>query len=682
MKASLGWLKEYIKVNNSAETIAHKLTMGGLEVQKVIQVRESNDIVFDVEITSNRPDWLSHIGVAREIGGVLGKKIVYPNTVIKQKRITTERVSVSIIARKQCPFYTAVLLENVAFSETPQFIKDRLRAIGVRSINLPVDLTNYVLFEYGQPLHAFDFDAIGNKITVRTARNDEKFTAINEKEYKLSDTDLVISDEKGPIALAGVMGGLHSEVSGRTKNILLESAFFTPSSIRTTSRKYQLTSESSYRFERRVDPQCVVKASDRFISLFLKYASIGKVSKIISVGTCGAKRKTIRLPYDYINKMLGISISSQKVKTVLKNLELKIVKQTANEGVVEIPSFRADLERPIDLVEEIARIYGYDKIPETYPTVTLAKKECDQSLKLENIVRTHAVSLGMNEIITHSIIDPRFYQSLNGDIGNNALTIINPSNKEITVMRTSLIQGMLDVIKTNINHGNGNLKIFELGNVYHKTKKGDLPDEEKIVSFALSGESYNNWLDHSREVNFFDVKGAIEALLSALDVNNVTYEEKVFSFYVNGIVIRVNNNAIGHLGEVGKKSLEYFDIKQKVFYGEISLARLINTIRWERKFNDISKFPSSYRDVSIIIKESVKVGDVAKTIKENGNSIIRKLMLFDQYRGKQITKGNKSLTFSIEYQADNRTLDSEEVEKTHNRIIKALEAHHNATLRF
>ena len=682
MNVSFNWLKDYIDLNNyPIEDLAHRLTMCGLEIKKIIPIEDRNDVLLEAEVTSNRPDWLGYVGIAREIGAIIGKKIIYPNETIKQKREKNNQVNVIIKDIDLCPFYTAVLLENVEFGETPRFIQDRLTVIGVRTINLPVDLTNYILFEYSQPLHAFDFDKIGDSIIIRRAQKREKFIAINEKEYVLDQNDLVISDEKGAIAIAGVMGGLQSEVSQQTHTILLESAFFNPVAVRKTSRKVQLVSESSYRFERRVDPQNVVNASNRFVHLLSQFGKIGKVSSIITAGSVPIKSNAISLPHEYVKNILGISIPTQTSISILENLGLHNIKEHDNTILVEIPSFRSDLERPIDLIEEIARIYGYDRIPETYPFVSMNKNRVDKSLKCEELLRNHAIALGADEIVTYNLVNPNFYERFFNEVFNDAIRIINPSNKELTLMRPSLITGMLDVIKTNIHHGHKNIKAFEVGRVYLKNKYDDLPREEKMFSLSITGQAFNNWVDHKRMVNFFDLKGMMENILAKFTLTNITYASLSHPLFTDGVQIIINEQQIGTIGKVNNEVLDFFEIDQHVFYCEISISQILNNITWEKKFIGFSRFPSSHRDLSIVIDGSVKACDVITTIRSCGHGLIKDLILYDQYSGKQIPEGFKSFTFSIEYQANDRTLSSIEIESIHNTIVTTLERQFKAKLR-
>jgi phenylalanyl-tRNA synthetase beta chain len=678
MKASISWIKDYLDCDLDANQIAERLTMAGLEVQGITSFEK--DFVIEVEITSNRPDWLSHIGIAREIGAIIGKNISYPEIHNLSDASHSDIFTVQIEDSKLCPFYSAVLLKDISFGKTPKFIKDRLNAVGTRSINFPVDLSNYILLEYGQPLHAFDFDLLSSTIIVRQAKNGEYFQGINEKEYVLTSENLVISDKKSILALAGIMGGKQSEVSQSTKNILLESAYFNPSSIRKSSRQHVLVSDSSYRFERGVDTKSVLTASDRFVYLFKKYANCKLVTPRLCSGSLLEDRHEVILPYNYITKTIGFDIPSTTVNTILNSLELDITKCNHKEVVVSIPSFRFDLERPIDLVEEVARIFGYENIPETYPHLPMIKKQNDPLLTYIKKIQTISMSLLLNEIITFSLENRHFYETFFPEILERVVSIINPSNKELNVMRPSLLQGMLSVVKNNLNTENKNLKLFEIGRRYKKIEN-DVPFEESVCSVCLSGEMFNNWYDHSRLVTFFDLKGMVDQIIRCFNINTVEIKPIQVPFYSEGFQLLYNGNILGCLGKVHKQITDYFDIKEALYYSELSIHNMLKSRCVDNTFKKFSKFPSSYRDISIIVSENVKTQDIMDEIYSQDKKIIKSVILFDRFIGKQIQKGSLSLSFTIDFQSDDRTLSHSEVDSLHKTIIDALSIKFNAVLR-
>jgi phenylalanyl-tRNA synthetase beta chain len=679
MKASINWLKEYIDCDLSARDIADKLTMAGLEVQGIESV--GTDESIEVEITSNRPDWLSHIGIAREIGAITGCPLQYPSVSLPERSDKTSPKSIEIHDEHACPFYSAVLLEGVSFGPTPRFIQERLQTVGLRSINLPVDLTNYILYEYGQPLHAFDADLIGSRISIRRATEKEHFVALNEKEYVLTASDLVICDDAGPIALAGIMGGQKSEVSPRTKNILLESAFFSPGVIRKTSREHLISSDSSYRFERRVDPGSVLSASERFISMLVEYGQVEKVSRTLSKGTVPLEKKVISFDCALIKKTLGMPIDPKEVALILEHLGLGVLDKGTAALDVTVPTFRADIERPIDLIEEIARIYGYDNIPETFPSIPMTKKVIDPVLQLERRIREHARSFSLQEIITFSLESRTLYEKFHPALLDTALFLVNPSNKELTLMRPALVHGMLSVIKNNINQGNKDLRFFEIARRYIKPDPSGFPVEEKVMSIALSGRAFYNWHDHERGVLFHDLKGVIEELLVALDVESVSLVSVEAPLMSDGFQLVSSDVMLGCIGVFREQVLAEYDIKQTVLYAELKIEAIEKAQRKNKKFVEFSKYPASFRDLSIIIPEGIHAGDVTETIQALDPALVRSVVLFDRYTGKQIEKGFCSLSFAIEFRSSDRTLSNDEVDDFQGRILSVLSEKFKAVLR-
>lgn len=679
MKASINWLKEYVSCSLSAHEIADKLTMSGLEVQKIEPVED--DVAIEVEITSNRPDWLSHIGIAREIGALTGHSLDYPTITLPDTKETSAAKRIEIADEKACPFYSAVLLEDVTFGDTPAFIKERLAAIGLRSINLPVDLTNYILYEYGQPLHAFDADLIGSRIIIRSALEKEHFLALNDKEYILTPTDLVISDENGAIALAGIMGGHKSEVTTQTKNILLESAYFNPGVIRRTSREHVLSSDSSYRFERRVDPDSVIRASERFVSMMCEYASVKKVSGRMTCGTLPIEKKLISFDSAFIKKTLGIEIEKKHVVRILEHLGLAVEQIDSCRLSISVPTFRADIERPIDVIEEIARIYGYDNIAETFPSIPMKKKIIDPVLQTERDLRDYARAYSLQEIITFSLESRSLYEKFYPALLDQAISLINPSNKELNLMRPTLVHGMLTVIKNNINHGNKDLRFFEIGRRYARSDADAFPREEKVFSMAISGRAFYNWNDHERPVMFHDLKGILQQILSALSIDPVSLRPIDAPLMSDGFHVLAADRLIGCIGLFSQQVLDHYDIAQPVIYSELSIEVLQEARSQHRKFVEFSKYPALFRDLSIILSEEIHAGDVTRCIQAIDPDLIRSVVLFDRYRGKQIQKGLCSLSFAIEFRSDDRTLSHDEIDSLQKRILSALTDEFQAVLR-
>lgn len=676
MKVSLNWLKDYVGLKGTVESLSNLLTMAGLNVEKVHDV--DGDSVFELEITTNRPDWLSHIGVAREIHAVSGSPFRLPPSIIKRNRDSTKPIKVSILDRDLCPYYSAVILEDIEWQNTPEFMKKRLNACGIRPINLIVDITNYVLLEWGQPLHAFDLDLIqGDDIQARSANEGERITAIDGITYELKKMDIVISDTKGPIAMGGVMGGKASEVSTSTKNILLESAFFRPSQVRQTARRLGLGSESSYRFERRVDPKGVEQARERAVYLISKYTKPKRISSVFSSGKLPIIQKKVTLPNTEIKRILGIEISKTLVKSFLKRLGLEVIEKR-NLFVAQVPSFRSDLSRPIDLIEEVARLYGYHKIPETLPKLIPTDIQVNPLLDLEQKCRTLSVGLGFQEVITFSIIDDAIVRPLR--LAEKSVRLRNPQNKELCVMRPTLLAGLAQSIKRNLSVGQTDLWLFEIGNRYlihdpQLSPSDGLPHEERMIGFAISSEGTFGWVDKKRPVSFYDVKGVISSILERLNVS--CFEStpcESHSFFDDGgaVLIRVNGQTIGFYGMLSDPVRSLFDLQKPVYYGELSLEKLVSLDLKAAQFEEFPRYPISPRDLTVIVSENLKAEAIISHIRQKAGPLAARIDVFDFFKGGQIPKDKKSLSFRIDYQAKDRTLQNEEVNKLHFEIVDSL----------
>lgn len=689
MKVSLNWLKDYVALKQQADETARLLTSAGLEVKGVDAFPDFKDEVMEIEITSNRPDWLSHVGVAREIAAVSGGRLIFPEWQNPEKkgkqafvRDRKKILPIEIQDTKACPYYTACLLENVEFGESPDFIKKRLLAVGMRPINLVVDLTNFVLLELGQPLHAFDWDRLSQeKILVRRAREKETLRAINGTEYPLSVQDLLITDGARPIAIGGVMGGLESEVSMSTKNILLESAYFAPEVIRRTSQRLGLSSDSSYRFERGVDPAGVDMGRERAIRLIRQYAkSVGKVSVVFKGGRLPKKDGIIRFPLGEIRRILGVEIPSQKISQYLRALGLSVrpgKKGTVNVGV---PSFRQDLTRPVDLVEETARLYGYDRIAETLPDVQPVYIEEKKLRKTEETVRETALSAGLNETVTFSLISEKVFEKLSVPL--MAVTrVVNPQNKELTLMRPSLFPSLLEVVKTNFYHSSSNdVKLFEIASVYGPEVNRGLPKEEWTFSAAIAGTKNAHWLEKGRKYTLFDLKGIFEEVFDRLGLQ-VKFVAGENSFLEQALSMECQGETLGVLGKVSGPVKSFYDISSDAFIGQISLEKAANLALLEHRYRSLPKYPASRRDMALVLGENVPAGEVISHLRSLEIAFICGIDLLDFYRGGQIPTGKKSLAFSIEYRADDKTLTAEEVNALHAKVVDSVCRHFSAQLR-
>jgi len=669
MKIPFSWLKDYVNVGTmKPEDVADRLTIAGLEVVLIEKIE--GDSIFDIEVTPNRADCLNILGIAREVSASLGKKLKCPKTKSIKGRLR-EKPSIEIKDNKLCPRYTGRIIRNVKVGESPKWLVDKLKAMDLRTVNNVVDITNYCLFESGQPTHAFDYDKLLGKIVVRRARKGETITTIDGKKRSLDPDMLLIADEERPIALGGVMGSKDTEVTKDTKNILFESAYFNPVSIRKTSRRLGLISESSYRFERSVDLGKVAAASDRACSLIRELCG-GEIGPLADVGEKDPKEVKIYLRLQMLKKILGLNISASVVKKILSSLQLKVEASGKETLVVSVPSFRQDLKSEVDLIEEVVRIYGYDKLPSTMPTIVGHPKRIEPSREISSIVRDTLISLGVDEIITYSLISKEDLVSLSKDIGDDGLIVIkNPLSIEQEIMRPTSVPGILHAVSWNLNRGTKDLKIFELGKVYRKDGKA-LREEDNLSIAFVEDRSYG--LQGAKEAVFFNLKGALEILFERLGITNSTFREgETPSFLTRvGASIKVSKERIGFLGKLKGECLDRFGIKTDVILCELSLKKLFSYAKLEKRFQEMPKFPSAKRDMSLVVKSEVSHEMIVSTVKEVGGDLVAEVELFDEYFGAQIPKDERGLSYSIEYRAEDRTLTDEEVSRLHIRVCDAL----------
>jgi len=695
MRLSYNWLKDYVDIKLSPEKLGELLTMGGLCVDSIY--KKGDDSVLEIEITSNRPDWLSYIGVAREVGALTGKKLKTlpvchreaaaesgePKQPLKTRLppSSQRRITVKVEDKKLCPRYTARVIHNVKVEESPKWLKDKLEAVGLRSVNNVVDITNFCLFETGEPMHAFDLDKLGGwSIIVRRASKGEKIRAIDGLERELDNDMLVIADDKSPVAIAGVMGGLYAEVTSRTKNILLEAASFDPISVRRTSRRLALSTDSSYRFERRVDIGNIVRASGRAAQLISSLAG-GDTGEFIDIGETAQALKKINMRLDRLNKIIGVEISPSRAKSILTSLGLKVKHSSKNVLELKPPGFRYDLQNEIDIIEEVARIYGYENIPETIPPVLEAGKRLPPEAAIYRDMRGVLVNLGLFEIITYSLLS-RKTLDLAGSSGGNAISIKNPLSNEQEVMRPSLIAGMLNSMRWNINRKLKDLKLFELGSAYFKETDNSFV-ENKHLAIGVTGQLYDGWIGHPRAETLFDLKGIIETLFAQIGVKSFSVKEALNPAFSSAscAYIEVKGDVVGVMGQIDPKVLYNFDIKEAVYAAEIDCSRLIKYISLEKKFKDSPKFPSVIRDISIVADKNILNSDIISLIEKTAGCILKDVELVDRYGGGQIPEGKIGLTYRLEYRDPNRTLQESDVQAAHSLIISALENSLGAKLR-
>ena len=662
------------------QQLAQLLTMSGIQLASM--EKKGQDYMLDVEVTANRADCFSILGLAREVAALTGKKLKIPAVKVRTvKHDDDPHLEVRVQDKDLCPRYSVRLIRDVAVGPIDKYFTDRLATLDARSVNNIVDITNFCLFELGQPMHAFDYDKIKNGVlVVRRSKKGEKIVTIDGVERTLEDGMLVIADQTRPIAIAGIMGGIDTEVTRSTKNIILESAYFDQVSIRRTSRKLGLCTESSYRFERNVDPDNIVPASDRASVLVSEFAS-GKISKLIDIGAKKISRKKVPIRIRRLNSILGCNISVSNTKKILQGLGIKTKSAGKDDFICDIPTYRPDLEREIDLIEEISRIYGYDNVPRTLPSLVEQSGRYDEGWLARSRAREVLTSVGFDEIITYSLLSRALLNNVSPDL-NNVVSVKNPLSSEQEIMRPTLLAGMLLAVSRNLNRKTMDLKVFELANIY--LKYGPRKFKENLnMCISVTGPRYGNWQDGKKVSDFFDLKGAVESLLLGLGAADYEFIIKDHPYFLRGrsSALLVLGDEVGILGGINKEMLGRFDIKQDVYAAEIDFAKLLGHVKLQKRFLSLPTVPSVRRDISLVVDEAVAHHDISEAIRQTGGEIIRDIELLDLYKGEQIPAGKKSLLYSVEYFNPRKTLTDKEVDAVHDKVRAAIKERFSAQLR-
>jgi len=644
-----------------------------------------DNVTFEIDLTPNRADALSHIGIARDLAASLNRPFKLPELNLQEiNEESSVYAKVSIEDEEGCPRYIGKVVRNVTVKESPEWLKKKLTSIGLRPINNIVDVTNYVLHEIGQPLHAFDLDLLeGNEIVVRQAGDQKKFVTLDSKERELVTTDLMICDGNKPVAFAGIMGGENSEVTSNTKNILIESAYFNPSRIRKTAKRIGLSTDASYRFERGTDIEITIWAARRAAQLIGEIAD-GKVCKgELDVYPKKYQPKIVGLRFDRLNKIMGFTIEKKKVTDIIKNLGIKVTSETEEKLTAEIPAFRPDIEREIDLIEEVARINGYDNVPEIDDIKVVLEKNVDQSKYVDNL-RDKLVGLGFNEIITNSLLN----NERNIPFGK-PISLMNPQSKEMSHLRTSLMPGALQTISNNLKVREQNLSLFEIGHTFENIGKNevksfdDISEKEMLLMIMTGKFNEDEWYAKSTDVSIFNLKGTVEELLHKLEVLpsvKIEYGKEVKGLK-NTLVYSYKNVDICKIGQVEENLLKEYDIEQDVFAAEINIDELKKIEIKEKVFTQLLKYPKVIRDCAFVLDNKINNFEVEKTIKESSSKLLKNIKLFDIFESDSLGEGKKSLAFQLEYYDSSRTLTEEEVEKDFWNAIETVKRKLNAQLR-
>lgn len=668
MKVTYSWLKDFVNITLPPEKLADKLTMAGLEVTSLSKF--GDDHVFEIEVTPNRSDCLSVLGIAREIAAITGRKM-RPAAVKKAASPRKARsFPVKVESGKDCPVYTAKIIRGVNVGPSPKWLAERVSAVGLRPVNNIVDITNYVLYETGQPLHAFDLDKIKGGITVRRAKQGEEITAIDGKKCLLNKDVLVIADNAGPVAIAGVMGGIDTEINADTKNILIETALFDPIVVRRGRSIAGASTDSSYRFERGVDRSGLLGASERAAGLVISIAS-GQDEGMIVSGGLSARPRSIILKERSVLNLLGIDISTARTKAILAALGFGVKKHTKEKLSVSIPSFRQDVSIEADLIEEIARIYGYDNIPSCLPAFRpRIDEETLREIKLKKGLRDALISQGLDEAISVSLLNYKLLEELEYP-ADELRPIVNPLNSQQCVLRPTLLCGLLDAVRTNLNQRQDRVAVYEWGRRFFKDT------EEDTLAFALSGENIKCLAQGiSREgYSLFHAKGVIEGIFRGLGINDYGIEEGCCVFFAEGrsFSLAAQGDKLGVFGEIEAGILDTFGIKNaKVFAAEIQIEKVFRIADLSRRYSPLPSFPSIRRDISLTLKKDITAQEVKKVIVSNAAGTLKDVSVVDCYYGKQIPGGYKGLMLACLYRSDDHTLTDEEANSMHDKVLKAL----------
>ncbi len=662
MIVNYNWLSEWVDIKSKPEELADFLAKIGIEVEEVEKAHQ--DTIYKIDITPNRGDLLSVIGIAREIAAKTGKKL--------KKRIEYEflkgnidkKIKVNIESKEDCPRYTASPLGNIKILNSPSFITQRLEKCGIRPLNNVVDITNYILLETGQPLHAFDFDKISEGIFVRRAKNGEKIVTLEEEEKTLSKEDLIIADNNGPIALAGIMGGLKSGISENTKKIVIESAFFKPSLIREASRRLKISTESSYRFERTADMYMVGYAAYYAIQLLGKYANGKLIGKVVDTNPKPTLTKKIMFSYDKINSILGINVERKKSNSILENLGFTISSKKGNKAEAVIPSHRNDLKIEEDLIEEIGRFTGYENIPLRFKYLNYKPVWAENSELIE--IKKIMVRLGFWEAINIPFIESEWASKKQVD----AIYLQNPMWSDKEILRNTLIPGLLENVNRNLNRSEEIVRIFEVGRVFSKGN-----EEEENIGGVIAGNISKNWYENERKVDFYDIKGIVETLFEEVKIGDYSFEECKNPLFIKERASDIfsGGKVLGTFGLINQEVC-----KESVFGLELNSKKLLEARR-EKCFKKVSVFPPLKRDISIVIEKDTPFEKIEALLDHSTKEKAR-IKLIDIYISDKIGLDKKSLTIRLEFYNPKRTLTDNEIKDDIKLITKKLESI-GATLR-
>jgi phenylalanyl-tRNA synthetase beta chain len=645
-----------------------------------------NDEVFEIGLTPNRADAMSHFGVARDLRAGLiqsgvSVELITPSVSNFRVDKRTLKIDVDVKDAKLAPRYCGVTISGITIKESPEWLQNRLKAIGLNPKNNIVDVTNYVLHEIGQPLHAFDASKISGKVIVKTVETGTKFTTLDGIERSLHEEDLMICDEKGPICIAGVFGGQNSGVTETTNNIFLESAYFNPVSIRKTAKRHSLSTDSSFRFERGIDVNLTEYALKRAALLIQEVAGGEITSDMIDIYPKKVEDFPVFLNYEKTAKLIGEELPKEIIKKILASLDIKVTSVTdAGLGMV-IPSYRVDVQREIDVIEEILRVYGYNNINFTKKlNATVSNSSRTEDYKLQNIIATQLNSLGFHEMMANSLTSPDYVQLSEMLKEEHNVTMLNPLSNDLSTMRQSLLFSALEAVSYNINRRNSDLKLFEFGKSYHKLEDGFV--ENKHLSLTVSGNrNTESWTNTQAKSDFFLFKSYVTSILSRLGIEKTKNKPVTSDVFAEGIALTIGAETLVEFGTLKKSILKHFDIKQEVLYADFNWISVMKLFSTKIKFSDIPKYPEVRRDLALLVDDTVAFESVYKTAIQTEKSLLKDINLFDVYQGEKLPKGKKSYAVSFTIQDSSKTLTDEQIDKVMSELQKNFENELGAVLR-
>ncbi|WP_396188147.1 phenylalanine--tRNA ligase subunit beta [Flavobacterium sp.] len=658
----------------------------GTPVSKVYNIEV--DEVFEIGLTPNRADAMSHMGVARDLRAGLiqsnvNTELITPSVSKFKVDKRTLKIDVNVVDAKLAPRYAGVTISGVSVKPSPSWLQNRLKAIGLTPKNNIVDVTNYVLHELGQPLHAFDANKIkGNKVLIKTVEAGTKFTTLDEVERTLHEEDLMICDESGPMCIAGVFGGLQSGVTESTTNIFLESAYFNPVSIRKTAKRHGLSTDASFRFERGIDPEITVYALKRAALLIQEVAGGEITSDIVDIYPKKIEDFKVFLTFEKVNKLIGEELKKETIKKILASLDIKVNSITdAGLGLV-IPSYRVDVQREVDVIEEILRVYGYNsiKIPNKI-NASVANSSRTEEFKVQNIIANQLCSLGFNEMMANSLTTSSYIGLSNQVKEEETVAMLNPLSSDLSVMRQSMLFSALEAVSHNANRRNTDLKLYEFGKTYHRIE-GNYTERKHLTLTVTGNTQKETWNYKQQNSNFFLFKGYVMHLLSKLNlekkVKTIPVSQDVFA---EGIALTIGAEIIGELGTIKKSILKHFDIKQEVFFADLNWEAIQKYVSNKIKLTEIPKFPEVRRDLALLVDQNITFEQLYSIAKQTEKTLLKEINLFDVYEGKNLPEGKKSYALSFILQDTAKTLTDTQIDKIMSKLMSNFESQAEATLR-